>query len=187
MTRNAPWVPDPIQSPARAEALLRGIFGNWASIGMQVTDQVFFPGGAALGWDDVPIMRRFYSEAGKYDKNTELYYRNLEKFIQAHGTVREMEYRERYKIADEMRLDPDQSAMLELAPGFDRTNRRLQLYNREIEQVKRGIAEPHATPKERHHILNQLEAERNIIMKSQNEYAKWLQGEVRREARENGN
>jgi len=172
--RNQDWVPDTIRSPARAEALLRGIFGNWASIGMQVTDQVFFPGGPALGWDDVPVVRRFYSEAGKYDLNTELYYRNLEKFNQAAGNLRELAKRGEEKLFEEEYLDPDQQLMVQMAPGFDRANRRLQLYNREIDMVKRGIAEPFASPKEKRRIINRLEADRNAIMKSMNEMYEFM-------------
>jgi hypothetical protein len=173
------WIPDTIQSPARAEALLRGIFGQWANMGMQMTDEVFFPGGAALGWDDIPIIRRFYSEAGKYDLNTELYYKNLEKFHQAQGTVRLMSKIGERDIAQEMKLDPDQKAMIAMAPGFDRANLRIQKLNRKIDMVKRGVAEPHATPNERHHILNRLEARRNAIMKSRNERARYYEERAR--------
>ena len=171
---------EPVKSPARAEALLRGIFGNWASMGLHVTDEFFFPGGPALGWDDVPIVRRFYSEAGKYDKNTQMYYQNLEEFNQAFGTMREMSWRRNKDMVNEIKMDPDQRAMIQMAPGFDRANRRVQNFNREIDLLKRGVAEPEATPRQRHHLINRIEAKRNRAMKMLNIQANRAREKARR-------
>lgn len=167
--RGVPFVPDYILSPSRAEALLRSIFGSWATMGLQITDQVFYPGGPALGWDDLPVIRSIYSEPGRYDRDAQLFYENLEKFSQAHGTLREMHERRKHDIVKEMQLDPDQKYMIRMAPGTDRANRRLQLINREIDLLKRGVAEPEATPKERHQTINRLKAKRNRLMKRVNE------------------
>lgn len=174
------WMHPWIQSPARAEALLRGLFGNWASIGLHVTDEVFFPGGPALGWDDIPVMRRFYQEAGKYNKNTEVYYDNLQTYLQAQGTYRAMGKRGNQKMAEQIELAPDQKAMIAMAPGFDKANRKLQLLNRAINLTKRGVLDPELSPSERHHQINYLEAQRNTVMKKLNEKAE----QYKREARE---
>jgi hypothetical protein len=182
--RGQEWLWDPMTSPARAEALLRGVFGNWASIGLHVTDEFLFPGGPALGWDDVPIIRRFYSEAGKYDKNTQIYYQNLEMFNQAFGTIREMSHRTNKAMVKEMKLDPDQRAMIQMAPAFDRANRRIQNYNREIDMLKRGVADKTATPKERHHSINVIEAKRNRTMKMLNIQANKKREKVRKKYEE---
>jgi hypothetical protein len=167
------------RSPARAEALLRGIFGNWANMGLQLTDMAVFPGGPALGWDDVPVIRRIYSEAGKYDRNTADYYRNLEEFNQAMGSLREVAKMGDIEAAREMIQDADQVALIAMAPGFDRANRRMQLMNREIALLRKGISEPFATPRERHHFINVVEAQRNMVMKTLNEMAEEFKKKVK--------
>jgi hypothetical protein len=159
------------RSPARAEALLRGVFGNWASMALQLTDLAMFPGGPALGWDDVPMVRRVYSEAGKYDKNTADFYLNMEEFTQSYNTMRHRAKQGDIEMAKEMMMDPDQQAMIAMAPGFDRANRKLQMMNREIDLIRRGVAMPTATPRERHHAINRVEAMRNGIMKKLNDMA----------------
>jgi hypothetical protein len=169
------------RSPARAEALLRGIFGNWASMGMQLADTAFFPGGPAMGLDDIPALRRIYSEAGKYDRNTAEYYKNLEEFRQAYATMRERAKIGEREQAKEMRYDPDQAALIRMSPGFDGMNRKLQGLNREILLLRRGIAEPLATPRERHHAINRVEAKRNRVMKKLNEKAEKIKKKVRAE------
>jgi len=167
------------RSPARAEALLRGIFGNWANMALQLTDLAVFPGGPALGWDDVPVIRRIYSEAGKYDKNTADYYDNLKEFSMAMGTLRDRAKIGDLAVAYEMIEDPDQLALIGMAPGFDRANRKMQLMNREIALLRRGIAEPFATPRERHHMINRVEADRNVVMKTLNDMAKQFKDQVK--------
>jgi hypothetical protein len=169
------------RSPARAEALLRGIFGNWASMGMQLTDTAFFPGGPAMGFDDIPALRRIYSEAGKYDRNTAEYYKNFEEFRQAYATMRERAKIGEREQAKAMRYDPDQAALIRMAPGFDRANRKLQGLNREILMLRRGVAEPLATPRERHHSINRVEAKRNRVMKMLNEKAEKMKKKTRAE------
>lgn len=172
-----------ISSPARAEALLRGLIGNWFSMGMTLSDVTLFPGGPAVGWDDVPVLSRFYSEAGKYDKNVEEFYKNLKTFNAAYATLREVAKSGDEELADKIQLDPDQYAMIEMGAPFDRANKKIQLYNREINMLRRGVAEPLATPAERHHMINRVTAERNAAMKEINIQAKRHQDDARQKAR----
>jgi hypothetical protein len=182
--REQRWIPDVIRSPARAEALMRGLIGNWFSMGMTLSDVTLFPGGPAVGWDDVPVLGRFYSEAGKYDKNVEEFYKNLKTFNSAYATLRHVAQAGDEKLADEIQLDPDQYAMIEMGAPFDRANKKIQLYNREIDMLRRGVAEPMATPAERHHLINRVTAERNAAMKAINADAKRHQEESVRKSRQ---
>jgi hypothetical protein len=150
-------------------------------MGMQLTDTAFFPGGPAMGFDDIPALRRIYSEAGKYDRNTAEYYKNFEEFRQAYATMRERAKIGEREQAKAMRYDPDQAALIRMAPGFDRANRKLQGLNREILMLRRGVAEPLATPRERHHSINRVEAKRNRVMKMLNEKAEKMKKKTRAE------
>lgn len=167
------FTPEFIQSPARAEALLRGFTGNWGNIALQVIDSAVFPGGPALGLDDYPVFRRVYSQAGKYDKNVQNFYENLRSFNQAYGSLREMAKKGDIEGIAEMTLDPDQVEQIGLSPGFDKMNRSIQLMNREIALIRDGAVMTFSTGREKSSAINRIMAQRNEMMKQMNKLASY--------------
>ena len=165
------YVPAFIKSPARAEALLRGITGNWGAMALQVIDSGLFPGGPQLGLDDYPIVRRIYSQAGKYDRNVQSFYENLREFNQAYGTMRNLSKKGDVEAMNEMSLDQDQMDMVGMSPGFDRINRQIQLMNREIGLIRDGAVMNFASGAEKSSAINRIQALRNQLMKQMNSIA----------------
>jgi hypothetical protein len=163
-----------IQSPARAEALLRGFFGNWTMTAAMMVDSLAFPGGPMRELDQYPIWRRVYSSAGRYDKNVSKFYDNLRDFNQAYGTLRHLAKKGDVEQLTKMSLDPDQMDLVSMQPGFDRMKRRIGLFNAEIDLIRRGTAMPLATPREKASAINRLESERNMLMKEMNRVADYI-------------
>jgi hypothetical protein len=162
------YVPAVIKSPARAEALLRGLTSNWGNIALNTIDSAVFPGGPSMGLDDYPIFRRVYSQAGKYDKNVSDFYDNLRDFNQAYGTLRQLSKQGDIESLLEMQLDEDQIAMVNMSPGFDKINRQIQLMNREIGLIRDGTVMQMESGSDKAHAINQIEAMRNDLMKQMN-------------------
>jgi hypothetical protein len=167
------FTPAFIKSPARAEALVRGLTGQWGNMALEMFDAMKYPGGPTMGISEYPIVRRVYSEAGKYDKNVSGFYDNLKTFNQAYGTLRQMSKQGDIDGMAEMGLDQDQMDMVAMSPGFDKMNRSIQLMNREIGLIRDGVVMSYSTGREKASAINRIEAERNQLMKSMNEFERF--------------
>jgi hypothetical protein len=171
------YVPAFIKSPARAEALLRGLTSQWGNMALQIIDSTVFPGGPQMGLDEWPVLRRVYSEAGKYDKNVSGFYDNLREFNQAYGTLRQLSKQGDVEALAEMGLDDDQMEMVGLSPGFDKINRSIQLMNREIGLIRDGVVMRYASGGEKTSAINRIEAQRNSLMKQMNDLERFYRNQ----------
>lgn len=74
-------------SPARADALLRGLFSYGAEYGLWASDHLFFPGQTNLNWDDEPVLGSFVERPGHYNRYRNQFYELLDLQNQIHGTM----------------------------------------------------------------------------------------------------
>ena len=170
--RNVPFGPlEGLKSPARAEALLRGMFGEFAMMGMHIADLTMNPNGPEMHNSRLPVIKRFYREAGKYDKNTTEFYDRLAAFSEAYAGLDASRKANDQAIVKEMTGDEQTMAMLGLRKPFKRANKRIQLMRRESDAIRAGVTMKNATPKEKQVALDSIEKERRAIMKQMNEMA----------------
>jgi len=138
LVRDAPvfeWV----RSPARAEALLRGIYGEWAMIGAHIADSVFYPGGPSMHIDELPVVRRGYERWGKYSKHGRDFYERLETFTQTANTFRSAAMNPSMaKVFAEMADDKETMGQVAFQPMLERTSRAIGEINKTINLLRSG-------------------------------------------------
>lgn len=153
-------LPEALQvNPVRTEALLRGYFNTWAMYGLMLSDKAFFDDKSpALRTDQLPVVRRFYTEdppqSTKYETQ---FYDLLGEARRLHGSMRELDKIGRSDIADRKEQEPMATESLPL----ERASKNLQSINQEMRKVRRDDT----TPDEKRAALDKLIVERNDLLK----------------------
>lgn len=154
-------LPESMQvNPVRAEALMRGYFNTWALYGLALSDKAFFSDkGPAMRVDQMPVVRRFYSEEPPLNTKYETqFYDMLGEAKRLHGTLRELDKVGRPEVADEKEKEP----MATEAKPMERAAQNLQSINQEMRKVRRA---DDLTPQGKRQRLDALTVERNDLLK----------------------
>ncbi len=174
--------PDFLKSPVRAEALLRGFFGEWAHTGLNIADSILYPGGPSMRLSDHAIIRRFYEDPDKYDKNTAEFYDRNESFNQAMGTYMQLQKDGDLGTANAMYADPEFAARVNMQNVFRRGQLIVGQYNREIAMVREGkLNHLFTTGDEKTAEIDRLTQEMRFEMKSLNDMAEREERKARRQ------
>ena len=153
-------LPEALQvNPARAEALLRGYFNTYALYGLMLTDQALFRDKLPeKRTDELPVVRRFYSqEPARHTKYETEFYNLLTESKRLRGTMRELDEMGYRTYADEK----EQGPLAGEAKPLERAAKNLGIINKDAEQVRRSDA----TPAEKRQKLDALTIERNALLK----------------------
>jgi len=153
-------LPESMQvNPARAEALLRGYLNTWALYALAITDKNFGTNPPTKRLDEMPVVRRFYSqEPAQHTKYETMFYDVLEEAKRLHGTLRELDKTGHSDIADEKERSP----LAGEAKPLERAAHNVQGINGDMRQVRR---DPNLSPEEKRTRLDQLTIERNDLLK----------------------
>lgn len=157
-TRN---LPEALQvNPVRTEALLRGYLSTWALYGLQLSDRAFFADDMPAGrTDQLPVVRRFYSEEPPlHTKYEQQYYDMLGESRRLFGTMKALYKDGRHDLAGEYRDDP---ALQAYAP-LEGTSKVLQLLNLKMRNVRRDES---LSPEQKRDALDELTVTRNEVLK----------------------
>lgn len=148
-------------SPARLDALVRGYLNTLGMYGLMASDEAFFRDQkAALRFDELPVVRRFYTQhPALRSRYTEFFYEMLESAKQAQGTINLMAPLEgKEGIVDEI-IDSERFYM---EPGLSDFNSAIAEINQMIRAVRN---DPRLTPEQKRDQRDSLIAERNELMK----------------------
>lgn len=147
-------------NPARTEALLRGYFNTWAMYGLMLSDEAFFGDQLpAKRWDEMPVVRRFYSGGPeRRTRHEEEFYDLLGEAKRLGGTLRELDRQGHPGLADSKERDPMSGERLPL----ERAAKSLRGINNDMRQVRR---DPALTPREKRERLDALIVERSALLK----------------------
>jgi hypothetical protein len=154
-------LPESLQvNPVRAEALLRGYFNTYALYGLALTDKVFFADkGPTMRTDQLPVVRRFYSEEPPLNTKYETqFYDTLGEAKRLHGSLRELDKIGRSEVADQKETNP----MAAEAKPLEHAAKNLQSINQEMRKVRRSSD---YSPDEKRQRLDALTVERNDLLK----------------------
>ena len=158
-TRN---LPESMQvNPVRTEALLRGYLNTWAAYGLMLTDKAFFAdAGPAMRTDELPVVRRFYSqEPAKHTKFETQFYDMLGEAKRLQGTLRELDKQGRPEIADEKEKSP----LAGESKPLERAQQNIRAINNEMMKTHR---DKDLTPDARRQRIDELIAEKNRLLKA---------------------
>ena len=160
---------------ARGEVLLRGMFGHWASTGLQLASKAWFFENpeTSVPFDDLMGIRRFVSRPGKHSKVKQEFYDSLKHFRDIKNTAFSLNI----SAEDRERLHNENEVAIGASLFLTRGQRSLSSYSREITRLYNGASEPHASPQERFHLINKLNAERAEIMRYYNEQVSEMEEE----------
>jgi hypothetical protein len=152
-------LPESLQvNPARAEALLRGYFNTWAMYALMLSDLNFKDRLPEKRTDELPVVRRFYSqEPAKHTRYESEFYELLTEAKRLRGTMKELDEMGLRGLADVK----EQSPLATEAKPLERAAKTLGTINKDMEQVRRGDA----TPAEKRQKLDALTIERNALLK----------------------
>ncbi len=157
-TRN---MPEALQvNPVRTEALLRGYLSTWALYGLQLSDKAFFADEMPAGrTDQLPVVRRFYSEEPPlHTKYEQQYYDMLGESRRLFGTMRSLYKDGRQDLAEEYRDDP----RLETYGGLEGTSKVLQMINMKMRAIRRDDS---LDPEQKREALDEWTVKRNEVLK----------------------
>ena len=139
LMRDVPGVPDMVKSPARAEAFLRGIFGEFATMGLGLADSVLFPGGPSKRLDQMPVVSRFYEGGGKYSRMEQDFWERYTETTQAAATMRNLAGDPTsLDTMEEWIGDPEKMREIGLADTMDRNRQQVAQLQKYINMVKTG-------------------------------------------------
>lgn len=167
-TRN---MPEGLQvNPVRTEALLRGYLNTWATYGLMMSDKAFFSdAGPTMRTDELPVVRRFFAqEPAKHTKFETEFYDMLGEAKRLQGTMRELDRTGRPEIADEKERSP----LAGEAKPLERAQQNIKAINIEMMKTHRDKS---LTPDERRQRIDELIAEKNLLLKSTVQDAKAAQ------------
>jgi hypothetical protein len=167
-TRN---MPEGLQvNPVRTEALLRGYLNTWATYGLMLSDKAFFSdAGPTMRTDELPVVRRFYAqEPAKHTKFETEFYDMLGEAKRLQGTMRELDRTGRPEIADEKERSP----LAGEAKPLERAQQSIKAINIEMMKTHRDKS---LTPDERRQRIDELIAEKNLLLKATVQDAKAAQ------------
>ncbi|MBU1363794.1 MAG: hypothetical protein KKE51_08230 [Gammaproteobacteria bacterium] len=167
-TRN---MPEGLQvNPVRTEALLRGYLNTWATYGLMMTDKAFFnDAGPTMRTDELPVVRRFYAqEPAKHTKFETQFYDMLGEAKRLQGTMRELDRTGRPEIADEKERSP----LAGESKPLERAQQSIKAINAEMMKTHRDKS---LAPDERRQRIDELIAEKNLLLKATVQDAKAAQ------------
>ena len=167
-TRN---MPESMQiNPVRTEALLRGYLNTWATYGLMMTDKTFFgDAGPSMRADEMPVLRRFYAqEPAKHTKFETEFYDMLGEAKRLQVTMRELDRQGRPEIADEKERSP----LAGEAKPLERAQQNIKAINAEMMKTHRDKS---LTPDEKRQRIDELIAEKNLLLKATVQDAKAAQ------------
>ncbi len=164
-------MPESMQiNPVRTEALLRGYLNTWAMYGLMLSDRAFFNDvGPAMRADEMPVVRRFYAnEPAKHTKFETEFYDMLGEAKRLQGTMRELDRQGRPEIADEKERSP----LAGEAKPLERAQQNIKVINAEMQKTHRDKS---LTPDEKRQRIDELIAEKNLLLKATVQDAKAAQ------------
>lgn len=173
LTENVP-APDFVKSPARAEALLRGLFGEWVTIAELLTERHLNPDAPTRRIDEIPVVSRFYREPDKYDRaESEFYdrYRKVEEIVKTNEDLRKEAFRpeDRASLRERM-MRPESKLARGLETSLDRARAKLADIQRKIEIIKKFPSDKMA-PDEKARQIQELIVARRRAMETANSAA----------------
>lgn len=164
-------MPESMQiNPVRTEALLRGYLNTWATYGLMMTDKAFFgDAGPSMRTDELPVLRRFYAqEPARHSKFETEFYDMLGEAKRLQGTMRELDRNGRPEIADEKERSP----LAGEAKPLERAQQNIKVINAEMVKTHRDKS---LTPDEKRQRIDELIAEKNLLLKATVQDAKAAQ------------
>lgn len=164
-------LPESMQiNPVRTEALLRGYLTTWGMYGLMLTDKTFFSdAGPSMRTDELPVIRRFYAqEPAKHTKFETEFYDMLGEAKRLQGTMRELDRQGRPEIADEKERSP----LAGEAKPLERAQQGIKTINAEMMKTHRDKT---LTPDEKRQRIDELIAEKNLLLKATVQDAKAAQ------------
>lgn len=167
-------IPDWLKSPAKSEALLRGLFGEWTTIAELLSEKAMNPDAPTRRLDEYPVISKFYREPGKYDRaENEFYerYRKVDELVSTATRLREQAFTPEKRTALRERMsEPETRVAKGLEPTLDRVRANLADINNKIELIKLLPAEK-MPPDEKAAKIQELMGRRRIIMGRANQKA----------------
>lgn len=146
-------------NPARAEALLRGYLNTWAMYGLMLTDLNFKDQLPEKRADELPVLRRFYSqEPAKHTRYESEFYELLTEAKRLRGTMKELDEMGLHGFADAKEQEP----LATEAKPLERAAKSLGVINNDMQAVRRDQT---MTPAEKRQKLDVLTVERNALLK----------------------
>lgn len=171
LMRDHPELPDVIRSPARVEALTRGIFGEIAMYAADAIDRVGLdPTGPSRGGPLRPLTRRNI-RVDPVHRSVDEFYERLEMFREQLQVRRELEKSGEREFLKEFRADPERRTMAELAAPYDRVNRQIADLNRAIRFIERGRVLKDKTPDQKKDRILRIREDIARVTKKINAYA----------------
>ncbi len=148
--------PVPQISPARAEAFLRGIFSEFATMGLYMADVALYPGGPTKNLDELPGVGSFLASPTRNRYTTE-FYDNWSAMNQLYNLTRDAANREDVALVDELIETPE----VLLRDRMNRVQRAASAINAEIRSAQK---DPYTTGDEKRDLIRQLTLERNQML-----------------------
>lgn len=139
LVRETPIGDTPFASPARAEALLRGMFGEFVALGAAAVDEMFWPGRPAMRTDQIPGVSRFYEGPGKYSKQEDLFYERRKMIAQTAATLPYLAKRPaEADTLEEWIDDPEKGVRIGAESMMDRADAMIAAINEQIRLIESG-------------------------------------------------
>ncbi|MCH7995264.1 MAG: hypothetical protein IIB57_12585 [Planctomycetes bacterium] len=184
LIRDVPGVPDAIKSPARAEALLRGLVGEMGMIGLAIADTALYPGGPTRKYSELPVFKRFYQEAGKYSKVSREFYERFDEFGEVHKSMTRMMQVGDVELYRQMMSDPETKMKFLMAGVYERTQLSIRVYTKKIDAIRDGQYDAiFKTGDQKRDEIDRLEQERRSLQRQINDMVKERERAARREKR----
>jgi len=183
LAKGWPMLPDAIRSPARAEALLRGLFGEFATIGIALAERAVFPDAPETRTDRLPVVSRFYEGAEKYSKVESEFWERYKEVQEFAATARAMASNPaKIDTYLDMVKDPESIRLMELEDTYARSIESVRQLERYVDLVKSGVMG--YTPKKAREELDKTELQIRSLMDSVVELDKQRKREARRAERD---
>jgi hypothetical protein len=154
--RNTPFA----FSPPRLDAALRTMMGAWANYGYMATDAWLYPEiTPELGLEQRPMVRRFLSRRGQYNKVRQEWYEFLSEAKEVGKT-----FNRAAEGADvEIMFEYMQRPGFGMSQGADRIQRAIRSVQQQIEEVREN---PDIPRSEKRKIENRMRRQIDLMMKS---------------------
>lgn len=149
-------------SPARADAVLNGVFGEWYRIFSRTLDRALYPG-VEPHIDDLPILSRLMTRPGKYDRNQQLFFERYRIAEEIRGTVRELLEQGEIERARQLQTDPVQATKAAMLSPFAHTRRSIDKLNDQIRAIEEGRLSRSKSPREKRDEIDRLTKARNEL------------------------
>lgn len=163
--KDYPSMPDSIRSPARAEALLRGLFGEFATMGIALAESVYFPDGPATPIDRQPVVSRFYEGPEKYSRVERDFWERYQSVNEISSTQRMLASKpDRVDEAMSLAQDQERMRMVGLDRAYGHAAEQIRTFEKYIELLKTGALG--YTPAEARKEIDKTKSEIRTLMAS---------------------